>query len=303
MCGADVASAKNLGLRLDKTQGRSPKGKIGIAVTVCQCRSCGLIFNNPQPAPAAIVDHYGLPPEAYWNSVSYEPEPDYFASELSTAKRLIGKPTPIRAIDIGLGLGKAASVMRNNGFDVYGIEPSKPFFDKAIELLGNEEGHFQLTSIEEADFQEGAFDFVSFGAVLEHLYDPAAAIAKALFWLRPGGIIQAEIPNARHAVSKFINAYYRVLGTSFVTNTSPMHVPYHLYEFTLASFLKNGRSAGYSVAESWVKFYGLSNIPALLHSPFKWWMDRNQSGLQLTVSCARIEIKPSILYVAVGMAR
>ncbi|MGE3992256.1 class I SAM-dependent methyltransferase [Pseudorhodoplanes sp.] len=283
MCGADASGAKIMGLRLDKSQGRRPKRKMGIAVTVCKCRECGLVFANPQPVPASIQDHYGLPPESYWKSVSYEPSPGYFSRQVTAAKRLLGDRSSIKALDIGLGLGKAARVMRDAGFDVHGIEPSRPFFEKAVEQLGDNSGRFQLASIEEADFPPGTFDFVTFGAVLEHLYNPAKSIAKAMGWLRVGGIVHAEIPSTRHLASLIINTYYRALGTSYVTNTSPMHIPYHLFEFSIECFHKNGRRAGYEVAESWLEYYGLLNIPEFLHPPLKWWMDRTGRAQQLTV--------------------
>jgi SAM-dependent methyltransferase len=225
MCGSDVSGARILGLRLSRSQGRWPRTKRGIAVTVCRCRSCELIFADPLPIPRTLSDHYGLPPESYWKNVDYNPAPGYFGRQIETAKRLLDFRSDIKAIDVGIGLGKAARVMREAGFDVFGLEPSEPFYRKAMELLGADDRRFQLAAMEDAEFEAGGFDFVTFGAVLEHLYDPDAALAKAMRWLRSGGVAHAEIPNSRHLVGRLINAYYRLLGTGFVTNISPMHVP------------------------------------------------------------------------------
>ena len=38
------------------------------------------------------------------------------------------------------------------------------------------------------------------------------------------------------------------MGTNYVTNLSPMHVPYHLYEFDLKSFELNAKKLGYEIA-------------------------------------------------------
>lgn len=283
MCGADAVRARTLGMRLDKSQGRHPRGKRGIAVSICRCNECGLVFANPQPVPRSIMDHYGVPPELYWKNVSVDPEPGYFSLQVETAKRLLSFQPGMKALDIGVGLGKATRVMREAGFDVFGIEPSEPFHAKAIELLGVQERRVQLASVEEAEFEEGVFDFVTFGAVLEHLYDPSKAIAKAMRWLRPGGIVHAEVPSSNHLVSKILNFYYRMIGTSFVTNVSPMHSPFHLYEFTIDSFRKSGKTLNYSVAKYQMEVCSILNIPSALHPFLRAIMERNESGMQLTV--------------------
>lgn len=272
-----------LGLRLDRSQGARPRGLTGIATTVCRCRTCGLVFCNPQPMPQSIEAHYGLPPESYWNTVEYDPEPGYFQRQIDAAKELLPFRTGMRALDIGLGLGKAARAMRASGFEVEGFEPSPPFYAKAMELMGGSAEGFQLASIETAEFAPGSFDFVTFGAVLEHLFDPDAALAKAMLWLRPGGIVHAEIPNRNHLVSRLLNAYYRLIGTNFVTNTSPMHVPFHLYEFDIQSFVHNGRAQGYEVASSWIDTGSIFHVPPVLHPLLRALMARSDTGLQLTV--------------------
>ena len=38
------------------------------------------------------------------------------------------------------------------------------------------------------------------------------------------------------------------MGTNYVTNLNPMHVPYHLYEFDLKSFEVNAKKLGYESA-------------------------------------------------------
>ena len=55
-----------------------------------------------------------------------------------------------------------------------------------------------------------SFDFISFGAVLEHLYDPDFAISRALQWLKPDGLIHLEVPSANWLVRRSVNAYFRL---------------------------------------------------------------------------------------------
>lgn len=273
MCGA--TDFRLLGMRLNRSQGMRPRTASGIAVPVKQCRECGLIFSDPQPIPERLSDHYDVPPEEYWHSAALEAPDGYFADEIATAKRLLSFTPGMTALDIGAGLGNAMRSLAAAGFDTWGIEPAEPFYRRAIERV--DPARLSLTTIENADFPADSFDFITFGAVLEHLYSPSASLAKALHWLKPGGIIQAEVPNARHFVAALINLYFKLRGTTYVTHISPMHSPFHLYEFTLDSFRK------YKVAEHKFAVCEISYFPRLLHPPLRWWMDRTDTGMQLTV--------------------
>lgn len=275
MCGSQ--RFRLLGARLNASQGRQPRKASGISVSVKQCRDCDLIFSDPLPVPADFGDHYGMPPEEYW-PVGHDPT--YFSSEIATAKRLIGFGEGMTALDIGAGLGDAMAALKAAGFDTWGIEPSEPFHRKAIEQIDHT--RLKLAGIEDADFAPESFDFITFGAVLEHLYDPSGSLDKALHWLKPGGVIHAEVPNANHVVPRIINRYFRLRGTNYVTHISPMHAPFHLYEFTLRSFKK------YKVAEHRYMACEVLSLPRVTHRALKWYMARrSDSGMQLTVYLTR----------------
>jgi SAM-dependent methyltransferase len=186
-------------------------------------------------------------------------------------------------LDVGAGLGKAMKAMSSAGFDTYGFEPSAAFRAAAIKRSGIDEGRLALAAVEDAAYPEGYFDFISFGAVLEHLHSPSAALERALGWLKPGGIIQAEVPSSRWLIARLVNRYYRLRGTDFVTNISPMHVPFHLYEFGLASFEKHGCRTGYEVAEHRFMVCSIPHVPGALQAPLRWWMNLTDTGMQLSV--------------------
>jgi 2-polyprenyl-3-methyl-5-hydroxy-6-metoxy-1,4-benzoquinol methylase len=277
MCGS--SSFRQLGMRLNRTQGMEPRKADGIAVSVKQCRDCDLIFSDPQPVPRKLSDHYGLPADDYWAPDAFARDESYLSDEIETAKRLLSFRPGMSALDIGAGLGKAMLSLSAAGFEAWGIEPSQPFYRRAVQNVGSE--RLLMLTLENADFPAASFDFITFGAVLEHLYSPSAALAKAMEWLKPGGIIHAEVPNAHHLVAKIINAYFRLRGTNYVTHISPMHPPFHLYEFSLRSF-KNYKVAGH-------KFMVCSiiNLPRFTHPALRWWMERTNTGMQLTVYLRR----------------
>lgn len=276
MCGS--SSFKFLGMRLSASQGLSPRKAQGIAVPVKRCRSCGLVFADPLPVPDDLADHYGLPAESYWAQASdWQWSPAYFSQEIDDAKQLLDFRHGMTALDVGVGLGKAIRSLSHAGFDAWGIEPSAVFRDKAIERMGADPSRVILAAAETAEFDEALFDFITFGAVLEHLYDPAAALQRAMTWLKPGGIIQAEVPSSDWLIARLVNAFFRLRGTNYVTHISPMHSPFHLYEFTLRSF---GR---FDVARHRYAVCEIPHVPKWLHPPLRWWMDRNRQGMQLTV--------------------
>jgi 2-polyprenyl-3-methyl-5-hydroxy-6-metoxy-1,4-benzoquinol methylase len=277
MC--DSTRFRVLGMRLNGRQGMRPARASGIAVTVKQCRDCDLIFSDPQPVPRDLSDHYGLPPEDYWTADVFSRDESYFSDEIETAKRLLSFRTGMTALDIGAGLGKTMHSLTAAGFDTWGIEPSRPFYERAVQQV--DPARLAMTTLEDAVFEPACFDFITFGAVLEHLYSPSASIDKALTWLRPGGIVHAEVPNADHLVSKIINTYFRLRGTNYVTHISPMHPPYHLYEFTRRSFKK------YRLAAHRFMVCSVINLPGFTHPLLKWWMARTDTGMQLTVYLTR----------------
>lgn len=273
---------KILGRRLNQSQGRNPRRKTGIAVTVVKCMHCGLKFPNPLPIPLDIAEHYGIDPEKYWTGIYLHVNEDSFAPLINRLQKLLPFSKGQKTLDVGAGLGHLMKGLQKNGYDSYGVEPSEPFYSSARERYSISEEYLKNTTIEEAEFENAFFDFVTFGAVLEHLYDPDYCLQKALAWLRPGGIIHMEVPNADWLSAKLFNLYYKLTLSGFVANLSPMHPPYHLYEFTRDSFEKHGLLNGYEII-----FYDVHTcqtyMPGILDRPLRRYMDHRKKGMQLEV--------------------
>jgi len=270
---------KMLGMRLNQSQGYRPKSVSGIAVSVKQCLDCRLIFADPQPIPERLSDHYGVDPEEYWNpgQVTDTEVAGYFRDEIATAKQLLGFRPGMTTLDVGVGLGRSMKALTDAGFEVHGIEPSETFHRRLADP------RVTLASVEDAEFAGDSFDFITFGAVLEHLYSPGEAIGRALKWLKPGGVIQAEVPSSNHLITRMISSYFKLRGTNYVSHISPMHNPFHLFEFGLDSFRKHGALNGYDVAEHRYSVCEIAHVPAPLKPMFRWWMEKRDSGMQLTV--------------------
>lgn len=285
MCGRETSNAKVLGHRASKTTGYFPRRARGVIIPVLQCNHCGLVYCDPLPLPLDIGQHYNVEPADYWpETLNYFKEnPTYFDYENSVAKRLLNFQDGMKSLDIGSGIGKALVSMRRAGFEPYGIEPSEKFRKFCVEKNQIPESCLQAASVETAQYPDGFFDFITFGAVLEHVYHPAQCLSIALKWLRPGGILHAEVPSPHWLVARLINLFYRLQGTTFVTNVSPMHVPYHLYEFTVPSFQEFAARSGCEIAHHEFFVCAQYHIPKFLQGLTAKIMKRTNTGMQLSV--------------------
>lgn len=283
MCGAPSSQHQLLGQRLNCSQGLKPWKKTGISISVMKCKRCGLIFSNPQPIPYDIQDHYGVPPDEYWKKEYFQISPAYYQSEILKSKELLSFEPGMKALDIGAGIGKGMIALKKAGFDTYGLEPSPSFREKALTEMKINSDRLALGQIENVNYPENYFDLIILGAVLEHLYDAGGSIVKVLKWLKPDGIIYIEVPSSRFLISRLLNAYNKLAGTTYVTNLSPMHEPYHLYEFGFESFRYHSRKNNYEIAH--YKYYVCDAypLPKFTHPFFKWIMKKNNTGMQLGV--------------------
>jgi len=283
MCGDDTKNHRILGQRMNRSQGLSPKKKKGITVSIMECNNCGLIYPQPLPIPSNIQDHYDTPADNYWSSDYFQMSPDYFSSQIEIAKNILPSSSNMTALDIGAGIGKCMYALQNSGFDAHGIEPSKSFYDQAISKVGISPEKLKLGTIEEIEFPDNSFDFITYGAVFEHIYHPRISLEKVQRWLKPGGIIHLEVPSANYLISKFINIFFKLRGTNYVTNLSPMHSPFHLYEFSIKSFEAAGKTMNFEIAQYQYDVWGLLHVPRIIHPLLKWYMGKTDTGMQLTL--------------------
>jgi SAM-dependent methyltransferase len=282
MCGAAPERFKVLGTRLNRSQGRSPRQARGAAVTIVRCRDCDLIFPDPQPVPGSVHDHYDMPGEDYWGDSRASPEADPAAvARFSALRARFPADRPPAVLDVGVGSGYTAKAMIAAGFELHGFEPIPQFRDLALQALGVPADRIRLGGIEEVDYSPASFDLVNFGAVLEHLYDPGGSLAKAVRWLRPGGRIVLEVPSSNWLIARLINRFFRLKGTAYVTHCSPMHSPFHLYEFGAKSFAANGARLGYRVEELTIEVGVDPTMPAALQRLLRPVMAATDTGMML----------------------
>ena len=129
--------------------------------------------------------------------VRAEPPPAYFGHARLEILPLL--PTPLgEVLDVGCGAGETLHAVRTRlgCRRTVGLELSP----RAAELAAR-----RLDQVVQGDaetdplpFPPAAFDVILCLDVLEHLRDPWAAVRRLASHLRPGGVLVASIPNARH---------------------------------------------------------------------------------------------------------
>ncbi len=160
-----------------------------------KCRGCGLIFQNPQPVQAELVDRYD---EEYFRYETENERQFLDLMEMGLADidfgAIEGSLSPARSfLDIGCATGMLIARMKARGWREQGVEVCRP----AAELGIRERGlQIFIGTLEEARFPEGSFDVVHCSHLIEHLTNPRGFVHEVRRILAPGGYFIVATPNA-----------------------------------------------------------------------------------------------------------
>lgn len=272
-----------LGYRLNKTQGLFPGRDYSNATKVYCCRRCDLVYNYP---PAVLTvdsfvedDSLLTLAEEHTNLGNYE---GAHADIIDFLKHTAQLKAGAKVLDVGSGIGRAAYVLGQAGYEVYAIEPKKELYDFANQnKLTHPERSFNK-SFEECEFEKEKFDFI-FLEPLNHFSEPHAAIQKALGWLKPGGYLHLETVNKRWLYKSILLFFYRLTFTKVVPFTSPLRKPYNVCEYSAKTFkvycnlnnLKLSRLSSYA-CETYIK-------NKWADKRMRNFMERNYCGMEMSV--------------------
>lgn len=166
---------------------------------VVECARCKLIRLDPWPGPDELRKYY---PKDYW----FDPAADasgwlaerYRRIVLSDHVRFVeralkeaGGHGPV--LDVGCGGGLFLRMMGEHGHRVVGLD----FAHSAAQVAWTVNGVPALCgNLAEAPIARESCAVITMFHVLEHLYDPAAYLARAHELLEPNGRLVVQIPNA-----------------------------------------------------------------------------------------------------------
>jgi SAM-dependent methyltransferase len=195
---------------------------------IVSCAACGHMQLERFPDATTLATAYG----------DAESE-DYIAEEAGqreTARRLlelIERQSPRgELLDVGCWTGFLLAEARDRGWGVTGVEPSEFAASYARERHGLE---VQTADLASALLPEQRFQAIVMGDVIEHLVDPAAALARCSELLRDDGVLCLVAPDAGSMIA-------RVLGRRW-WSVIPTHVQY----FTRTSLARLLARSGFCV--------------------------------------------------------
>lgn len=191
---------------------------------IWQCGLCSLRFTQDVPDAASIGPYYRSD-----NYISHSNTDKGLVNRLyhmvrrqtlSDKYRLIASATRLRKgelLDIGAGAGAFVGYMREQGWDVTGLEPDDTAravarTDHGVELLGMD----QLFTL-----APESFDAITLWHVLEHVHDLHPYIERLKTLLRRHGRIFIAVPN----YTSYDARHYREMWAAY-------DVPRHLYHFS-----------------------------------------------------------------------
>ena len=204
--------------------GDAHRSGLGVRTSVVRCRTCHGVYPRPFLVPTG-------------NPYAEHSTDDYFrlheratkvksGEELAErARELVGRSG--RLLELGCGEGGLLVGARRIGWTVRGVEMTEAFA-RRTHLEGIE---IELASVEACRSLDEQWDAVLLAAILEHLYDPRACLARVFRALAPGGVAFIDVPNECSLWTRLGNIYMRARRREWAVNLSPTFPPYHVVGF------------------------------------------------------------------------
>jgi 2-polyprenyl-3-methyl-5-hydroxy-6-metoxy-1,4-benzoquinol methylase len=172
-----------------------------------------------------MCQHYGLD---YDRSVAAAGRsPDRWRGRVEALAKL---KTGGSILDLGCSSGGFLGAIKNPSWTLHGIEMSEDVAQKARADTG---AKVFVGDILDAPYHAESFDAITCFHVFEHLYQPREVLARVSFWLKPGGVFYAMMPNIDSAGARIFKSYWYAL-----------ELPRHLYHFSPVSLRNAAQSVG-----------------------------------------------------------
>jgi 2-polyprenyl-3-methyl-5-hydroxy-6-metoxy-1,4-benzoquinol methylase len=215
-CGSEAH--RDLGRR----GGAAHRQGLGTETRIVRCSGCHAVYPRPMLRPDS--NPYLLHPvDEYFST--HEREAARAAGRILAreARRRLGRTG--RLLELGSGRGDLLLAALSEGFQVRGVEMTASFVDPQVAAW------VEIAPLEKARTLEDSFDVIVLGAILEHVYDPRAALGRVAQALVPGGLVYLDGPNECGLWARLGNAYQRARGRDWTVNLSPTFPPFHVVGF------------------------------------------------------------------------
>lgn len=149
------------------------------------------------------------------------------------------KDKSINVLEVGCATGstllKIKDIYRNA--NIYGIE-----LNENSAKIAESFADIRADNVENSNlsYEEQFFDYIIFGDVLEHLYNPWSVVTNVKKYLKPRGKVIVSIPNIMHysVLSDLINGYWTYQDAGILDKT-------HVRFFTLNEIVRMLSESGY----------------------------------------------------------
>jgi SAM-dependent methyltransferase len=203
---------------------------------MARCPDCRSIFVDPRPDDALLASVYAREQD----TAPAERLGTFLGHQAHRRARTLARMGLRRVLEVGSAAGEFLDALRDQGLEAEGVEPG-PAAD-AAEAKGH---RVHRCWIQRMPAPATPYDAVVLWEVLEHLPEPAPALAAIRSFVRPGGIVALSTPSISGVPA-------RVLGRRF-----PMiNPPQHLTLFSRRGLWCLMDRAGLDVT-SWRSFSGL----------------------------------------------
>jgi SAM-dependent methyltransferase len=204
------------------------KGKFSYS----KCAGCSLVFIDPMPNDSELMAFY--PEDSYYsyNVAIVKEDPLWkvllrkvLFLEYKTKDPSFSKPGCM--LDIGCGNGWFIYTMRNKGWDVKGVEPSKAGAEAGRRMANLDIHHGDLLS---ANYPSGRFDYIRSNHSFEHIPNPNEVLREVHRILKPGGKAFIGVPNINSFNGKVFGPHWYYFG-------APVHT-FNYSDKTLSELLR-----------------------------------------------------------------
>ena len=157
---------------------------------ILRCKKCHFGFAQVRPSDADLSQLYGkMKSDVYESEALGRSKTAH--SHLRIIRQFLAKG---RLLDVGCGSGEFLSCAADDGWEVYGIEPSESLSDSARKVLDGR-GELINGTFQNAPLPQSYFDAITLWDVLEHVPDPLAVMRACQSLLKPGGYLFVNVPD------------------------------------------------------------------------------------------------------------
>ena len=257
--------------------------------TIRQCTNCHFLITTPRPVNEELGRYY--PSEDY---VSHTDKPKglfdkvYFAVQQKNLKdkhQKISKfITQGQLLDYGCGAGSFMQFMKQNSWEVEGVELS----EQAAAIASKRVGAKVLSPLN-YEKKEASFDLITLWHVLEHLPEIEDRLVDFYRWLKPGGYLFLALPNHRSLDARHFGSHW-----------AAWDVPIHLWHFNQESMKQLAKRMEMEWVDTFpmpFDAYYVSMISAKNKGQTFWPLSGLWRGWRSNVQAQRTGEASSLIYV------